>query len=277
MKYQLGDRVKYDDGEWLLYGTVSAVYEHSSCPFYRVNVERKEKKNSKYSIVQFEFELEADSVVADSEKEKREWVHTEIEYLGKYYGVHNIEDMAKVLRRTIKEIEEKWRLIQLEKDPEQIKKQESEPEPKVRRKRKQELKQEAEPEPEKVELTQKPKEETPKKTRGKRGEAWSRNLEMYQKGEKSNAISTWMAQNRREYKSGKLAEGKLDKLLAISFPFETIKKKNDSWDNRLEEWKKGERRSVLMQQWRQRSVKQYTEGKLTTDRIAKLKEVGILK
>jgi len=63
--------------------------------------------------------------------------------------------------------------------------------------------------------------------------------------------------------------------MEIDFIFDTTKKKADSWDKHLEEWKKGERR--LLQQWRQRSIKQYVEGKLSRDRTEKLKEVGILK
>ena len=126
----------------------------------------------------------------------------------------------------------------------------------------------------KVEKTQKPKKERQKR---KRDEAWDMNLEMYRNGEKSNTISSWMAQNRKEYKTGTLQERKLDKLMEINFPFETIPhKKNDNWHQRLEEWKKGERRSTLVQQWRQRSVKKYLEGKLEIDKVAKLKEVGIL-
>ena len=228
MKYKIGDKVKYDDGEWLLYGTVSAVYEHSVCPFYRVNIERKEKKSGRHSIVQFEFELEADNIAVDNEKEQRQWLNSEIEYLKEYYGVHHITDIAKVLKRGIEEIEEKWKLVKAE--PERILKMEPKPEPieKRRRRRKQEppvLEQEPEQEPEKLELAQKPKEETPKKTRGKRGEAWGRNLENYRKGEKSNTISTWMAQNRREYKNGKLPEEKFEKLMQINFPFDAGTKK----------------------------------------------------
>ena len=229
MKYKIGDRVKYDDGEWVLYGTVSAVYEHAICPFYRVNIERKEKKSGRHSIVQFEFELEADIVSAESEKEKSNWMNAEIEYLKKYYGVHHIGDIAKILRKSIEEVEEKSRLIKLESEPENepepVEKQEKKLEQTDRRRRKRELKQEAVPESEKAELPQKPKDATPKKTRGKRGEAWGRNLEMYRKGEKSNTISTWIAQNRREYKSGKLPEEKFEKLMEANFSFDVVKKK----------------------------------------------------
>ena len=291
MKYKVGDKVRNDGGDWWLYGTVSAVFEHSICPFYRINVERMEKKSCKFSITQFEFDLEAYHEEDDSGKDKRKWENSEVEDLKKFYGVLNKEDLSKVLKRSPLAIEEKWRQIKPEPEqavellnnvseasaektqiPQVVGEPGIETGKKQRRKRKQEpeLKQEAVAE--KSESIQVPE----KKRRGKRGEAWHRNLEMYRNGVKSNAISTWMAQNRREYKIGKLPEKKFEKLLAINFPFDAIKR-NDVWDNRLEEWKKGERRSKLVQQWKHRSVKQYTEGKLSIDKIAKLKEVGILK
>ena len=128
---------------------------------------------------------------------------------------------------------------------------------------------------EKVKNIQRTKKERPKR---KKGEAWDINLELYRNGEKSNAISSWIAQNRKEFNAGTLSEKKLDKLMEINFPFETIlQKRNDDWHQRLEEWEKGERRSTLIQQWRQRNINKYTEGKLEIDKIAKLKEVGILK
>jgi len=361
MKYKVGDKVRYDGGDWWFYGTVSAVFEHSISPCYRLSVERMEKKRCKFSITQFEFELEPYHEVVESGKDKRKWNDTEIELLKKYQDIFDDEDLSRLLKRSPQAIGEKRQLIKPEHEPEtklltdisrnaNIKLQippnaeESKPEPgkKQRRKRKQEpetetgkvevsddaqkskiseawnknleLYQKGEkngsiynwvsinrklyqsgelPEEKleklneiafpfvsdrkktvKVEKTQKPKKERQKR---KRGEAWDMNLEMYRNGEKSNTISSWMAQNRKEYKTGTLQERKLDKLMEINFPFETIPhKKNDNWHQRLEEWKKGERRSTLVQQWRQRSVKKYLEGKLEIDKVAKLKEVGIL-
>ena len=117
-----------------------------------------------------------------------------------------------------------------------------------------------------------------KKPRKKRGETWNENFELYCKGEKSDLISTWMAYNRKQYKEGKLSEEKFKKLIKVNFPFDVVKnEKADGWDKQLEEWKKGDRKSIPMQQWRQRSIRHFLEGKLSGDRIVKLKEVGILK
>ena len=122
--------------------------------------------------------------------------------------------------------------------------------------------------------------------KARRNNKWDVNYELYQKGEKSNIIQTWASHNRKLYKTGQLNETKLKKLTEINFPFEIKKKQKgkstrdnnhfmDSWDSKFEQWKKGERASLL--QWRQKSVKQYVDGRLSNDRIEKLKEVGILK
>jgi len=115
-----------------------------------------------------------------------------------------------------------------------------------------------------------PQKETPKK-----GQAWYNQFELYSKGEKNNSIYSWMAENRRQYKNGKLSDEKLEKLIEIDFPFDAVKIKNDNWNRHFEAWKKGERSTL--QQWKNRSIKQYVKGRLAKDRIEKLKEIGILK
>ena len=345
MKYKVGDKVRYDGGDWWFYGTVSATFEHSICPCYRLNVERMEKKSCKFSITQFEFELEPYHQLVEKGRDKRKWDDAEIELLKKYHLLGN-EDLSKMLKRNPQTIRDKRQQIKPEVSltdvpgsstiklqiPQGIAKQRRKKEdktevtqgpvnevqkPKISEAwfKNFELYQKGEKngniynwvstnrklyrtgelpddkldklneinfpfdadrkKAEKAAMTQKPKKERQKR---KKGEAWNVNLEMYRKGEKNNVISTWMAQNRREYKEGKLSERKLDKLMEVNFPFEVIpQKRNDNWHQRLEEWKKGERRSTLVQQWRQRSIKKYLEGKLEIDKIARLKEVGILK
>jgi hypothetical protein len=125
-------------------------------------------------------------------------------------------------------------------------------------------------------LTQKSKKEP---TKRKSGETWDEKFEAYRNGEKSGLITRWIAQNRRHYKNGNLSKEKCEKLTAINFTFEAAlkEKRTNSWDRQLEEWKNGNRKSVQIQQWKQRSIRRFVEGKLSRDRTVKLKEVGILK
>ena len=249
MKYKIGDKIKSDGGDYWFYGTISAVFEHPISPCYRFSVERMVKKDCKFSITQFEFELESDEL--EIGKLKRQWEKSEV------------EDLSQASKRS-----EKRQMIipepeqVLEPKPKRAKLLEPKLEKKQRRKR--------EPKQPVDESSQKP-------TRQRRGDAWDRNFESYQKGEKSNIISTWIANNRKQYKEGNLPEKKFEKLININFPFDIAPKKADNWDKQLEQWKKGERRSIPIQQWRQRSIRQYLEGKLSGDRIIKLREIGILK
>jgi len=233
MKYKIGDKVKCDGGDWWFYGTVSAIFEHSISPCYRLNIDRMEKKTCKFSITQFEFELEPFSEALDSDTIMRKWDNSEIELLNKYYGVLDTEGLSKMLKRSPVSIEEKWQQMK----PEQVSKpktkakvktkaletveppqaEETPPAPEVVKRRKRRSKQEMLLDAQKSEAAIKPKR--------KRGEAWDINFESYRNGAKSNVISTWVAQNRKEYKTGKLSEKKLEKLMDINFPFETIKKK----------------------------------------------------
>jgi len=367
MKYKIGDKVRYDGGDWWFYGTVSAVFEHSICPCYRLSVERMEKKTCKFSITQFEFELEADF---ERDKDKRKWENSEIEDLKKYHDVPNNAELPQIQKPRIQKTTDAWEknlyLYQqgkksgvlnvwksknrkdyktgiLSKDkyeklmeinfpfvvdkkykpttgktkPEKVEWIPIQTKKPTKRKtseiseiwernlddylkgtksyaiynwitnnRKQhQTGRLSEEKYEKLmginfpfvragkKVEQKQKIETPKR---KRGDEWEINFELYRKGEKSDTISSWIANNRREFKTGKLIEAKYEKLLGINFPFDVGQKKDDNWEKQLEEWKKGERRSKPIQQWKQRSLKQYSEDKLSVDRILKLKEVGIL-
>ena len=237
MKFQVGDKVKYGSGDWWFYGTVTAIMENSIIPGYRLSVDRMVKKNCRFSITQFEFELDADKADVRG-KDGNKWENLENEFLKKYFEVPK-EGISEGIQ----------------------------PETAFS-----ELTPEEEREP--VETPQTPKEDTP---RLKRSDAWERNFESYKKGDRSKRIHTWISLNRKQYKADELPTEKREKLMEIQFPFEARAKlgPKGSWSRNLELWKKGERKSL--QEWRQKSVKLYVDGKLGNDKIESLKELGILK
>jgi len=268
MKYKVGEKVKYDGGDWWFYGTVSAVFEHSICPCYRLNVERMEKKSCKFSITQFEFELEPHNEEIDSVRDRREWESSEIEYLNRYYGVLNNKDLSKMLQRTPQAIEEKRQQIkpQQEQEPEQTQKEKQEPE------------------------SIEPK----KKTRmRKTSDAWNKNFELYCNGNKDSVVNSWKTKNKKDYTAGILSKEKLEKLMAINFSFDSGKKnklekveltkdqkeekptrkRNEAWDNNLEAYCKGEKSNIIST-WISHNRKQYREGKLSEEKFVKLMEIN---
>ena len=303
MKYKVGDKVKYDSGDWLFYGTVTAVIENSINPCYRLSVDRMVKKNCRFSITQFEFELEADKE-DECEQDSLKWEKIKIEYFKKYFVTPTKEEISDVITQepvfVPKPIPESILIPVsapvLESAPVSIPvsapvlesvPEPKQPEPEVKQKRKYRQKQKPEPasipEPAPAPMPEPIKVETPRigkeaKEKRKRGEAWESNFEAYRAGDRSKKTHAWISINRKLYKTGDLSEDRFERLMEINFPFEIQKIKRGpkaGWGKQLELWKKGERNTL--QEWRQRSVRQYVAGKLSKDKIEKLKEVGILK
>ena len=203
MKYKVGDKVQYDSGDWLFYGTVTAVIENSINPCYRLNVDRMVKKNCKFSITQFEFELESDMEVENLLAEKA-WEQSEIEYLKKYFSAQPLEELPQGMK------------------PEPVPEYAATSEPTPEKFSKRRMKRNQEQEQGNVELLQMPTSDVPKR---RRNGVWDINFELYKTGEKGPAINTWIANNRRQYKIGKLKADKYNQLMEINFPFEASKKR----------------------------------------------------
>lgn len=178
-----------------------------------------EKKDCKFSLTQFEFELVADDDLRGGNKK---WENLEMEYFNKYLGaqsVVNTPEAAKPEQVSVRKV------IFEPVAPEPAPGPTQAPEKKQRKKR--QLKQKPEPieeptlEPEEV---VQPAPVVEKKTRSKRGDAWERNYELYKNGERSNLLHAWVSLNRKMFKTGKLTEDKFEKLMEINFPFEILKK-----------------------------------------------------
>ena len=286
MAFKVGDKVKYDSGEWLFYGTVSAVFDNSINPCYRVTVDRMVKTNCKYSITQFEFELALDSgvpkevipiqdvpmqedlpKVVETEKGKRPgraktgaWERNLALFQKgeRSNSINTWMSRNRLLYKSNKLSKDKLDTLMAANFPFEA------------RKRKEQA-----AKPEKVEPPQNLIKEKPKRTQAS---AWEKNFELFRSGDKNNTVYAWISRNRKMYHAKKLSKEQINKLTAANFQFDAPPRErlsDDSWDKQFRLWQNGNR-SRSLEIWKENSLKRFNTGKLSQERIDKLKEAGIL-
>ena len=289
MKFKIGDKVKYNSGDWLFYGTVTAVVENAINTCYRLSVDSMVNNNCKFSITQYEFELKTDDeIVRDPTVISRpDVVIPNVESYPETKPGRKSETKPEIRpgKKPGRKPGQKNKL-QVEQQPElepanePVNKPANEPA--------------NEPSQDNIKNLPFPTPKTPLPKKRIKDEAWQRNFEKYKNGEKSNAIFIWVAQNRKKYHTGKLLDDKIEQLTGINFPFELKRnpKQNPKqnldesvkdeynlseawWHHKFNQWEKGERESL--QGWQRKCEKLYAKGKLSQDNIDRLKKIGILK
>ena len=378
MRYQIGDRVKYLSGDWIFYGIVTAIVENAICPSYRLVIDRMEKKSCKFSITQFEFELESDDVMGNANTISQ-WEKNENQFFQNLQTVKNQKLASQLITLAPAPSSEPASVPAASSEsafvptptpaqtplsdsvsfPAVNPSSESAPVPAPNPLSEKKQRKKREPHPETIAAPQtivapqtiaapeiiaspetipapkallntsaidtlkddkfsKPiemdypfehlnKEKVTKKVNisQKRNQVWQDYLDKYQNGDQSASVYYWFVQVRRDYRKGNLRPDRLEKLLAINFPFEAKKERNNSsrkskestklqelqesqelqvsqtpnvlnrdeeWDKKFELYKNGNK-SRELNNWTSYIRKQYQEGSLSEERLIRLKAI----
>ena len=294
MKYQIGDHVKYDSCDWLFFGTITAVIDNSINPCYRLIVNRMKKKNCRFSLTQFEFELLPDEKFS-TDKDSNKWEKTETEYLKKNVILQPEEtsplltpepatlpihspiqspETKPVIKRTpkpklkpkpitspkpITKTTQKSQLEEQRLEEQRLEEQRlEEQQPEEQRHEEQ---QPEEQQPEELVLEE-PKtvmvevpQESPTPMKFKKRESWDRNLDLYMNGVRNNVVHKWISQNRKKFNDNSLSEEKRNKLIEINFSFEPTQR-----TIRPKEFK-NQNKSYQRNSWWDYKIKQWKAGK----------------
>jgi hypothetical protein len=109
-----------------------------------------------------------------------------------------------------------------------------------------------------------------------KGEAWERDFELYRNGTKNQTVYSWIAENRKHYKRGKLSEEKIKRLQEINFTFESVRSKlidEEKWKSKLLLFSKGEK-SKAISEWINQNRKLFRAGKLNKKKTMLLNKIN---
>jgi len=295
MKYQIGDHVKYDSGDWWFFGTITAVIDNAINPCYRLMVDSMVKKNCRFSITPYEFELHPDEKMATAidifhpQEPSPTLLTPEPATSPKPYAKQSPIKPTK--KPTVKRTptpkskpksqpeeqqpksqpeerrpeeqffpdEPKADMIEISPIPKTIKpkiQRTPTPKPTPTPKRQAGNLQSSDP------ISENPKTDTidvlqssPSPVKRRTLVSWDTNFDLYVNGVRTNAVNKWIFQNRKNFKSNSLSEEKLNKLIEINFPFEPGQQPINPKEH------KNQTKSYQRNSWWNYKIKQWKSGK----------------
>ena len=255
MKYQIGERVKYDTGDWIFFGTISAIIENSIHPCYRLIVDRMEKKNCKLSITHFEFDfLPCEEQTAGSNIIKSE--NSEIQPSitpPLLTPVPAVVPEQLPVQPAPRKLSKKRNPIPKQKfQPDELQPDELQPDQRQPDELQPDQRQPDEP----LQEQQNPEEILPEEHLPEERLLYERPLEERLPEEPAHDITEKTRKPAPEKHQNKSDQS------------------NNLWELKIKQWKSGKHEAL--RSWRQKVVRLYTNGKLSQSKIDQLKAIGIL-